>query len=106
MGREGRLMAMTSTVHNHAPGRPDLLLGAVTATLVAFGALMIYSASFVVAHNEFDDDLYFLSRQFVGIGIGTVCLLVTARIDYRHWRKLSLLAMIVCIVLLILVLVP
>jgi cell division protein FtsW len=86
--------------------RPDYLLLASTIALLVLGTLMVYSASFVVAHNEFNDDAYFLTRQLVWIGAGLVGMLVAARVDYRRWRSLSLLIMFLCIGLLVLVLVP
>src|SRR5438477_4562738 len=67
---------------------------------------MVYSASFVVAHNEFNDDAYFLVRQLMWVAAGGVGLLVAARIDYRRWRSLSLPIMFACIGMLVLVLVP
>jgi cell division protein FtsW len=88
------------------PRRPDYLLLASTIALVVLGTLMVYSASFVVAHNEFNDDAYFLVRQLIWVGAGGVGLIVAARIDYRRWRSLSLPIMLMCIALLMLVLVP
>ena len=52
--------------------RPDYLLLASTIALVVLGTLMVYSASFVVAHNEFNDDAYFLTRQLIWIAAGSV----------------------------------
>jgi cell division protein FtsW len=66
----------------------------------------VYSASFVVAHNEFNDDAYFLVRQMLWVGIGTVGMLVAMGVDYRRWRGVSLIVLLVCVALLILVLVP
>ena len=86
--------------------RPDYLLLASTIALLVLGTLMVYSASFVVAHNEFNDDAYFLVRQLVWIGAGLVAMLIAARVDYRRWRSLSLPIMFLCIGLLVLVLVP
>lgn len=86
--------------------RPDYLLLASTIALLVLGTLMVYSASFVVAHNEFNDDAYFLNRQLMWIAVGGVGLLLAMRIDYRRWRALSLPIMFGCIGLLVLVLVP
>ncbi len=93
-------------LENLEPRRPDYLLLASTIALLVLGTLMVYSASFVVAHNEFNDDAYFLVRQLMWIGVGGVGLLLAMRIDYRRWRLLSLPIMFVCIGLLVLVLVP
>jgi cell division protein FtsW len=86
--------------------RPDYLLLASTIALVVLGTLMVYSASFVVAHNEFNDDAYFLVRQLIWIGVGSLGMLLAMRLDYRRWRRLSLPIMFACIALLVLVLVP
>src|SRR5258708_38896067 len=88
------------------PRRPDYLLLASTIALLVLGTLMVYSASFVVAHNEFNDDAYFLVRQLMWIGVGGFGLLLAMRIDYRRRRLLSLPIMFACIGLLVLVLVP
>ncbi len=86
--------------------RPDYLLLASTIALLVLGTLMVYSASFVVAHNEFNDDAYFLVRQLIWIAAGLVGMFLAARIDYRRWRGLSLPIMFLCIGMLVLVLVP
>jgi cell division protein FtsW len=86
--------------------RPDYLLLASTIALLVLGTLMVYSASFAVAHNEFNDDAYFLVRQIVWDVVGGVALLLAMRVSYRRWRSLSLLIMLLVIGLLILVLVP
>src|ERR1700682_1462525 len=93
-------------LENFEPRRPDYLLLASTIALLVLGTLMVYSASFVVAHNEFNDDAYFLNRQLMWIGVGGLGLLVALRVDYRRWRVLSLPIMFGCIGLLVLVLVP
>lgn len=87
-------------------GRPDYLLLASAVALLVVGTVMVYSASFVVAHNEFNDDLYFLTRQLRGIAVGAVALFVAWRVDYARWRAFSLVALIGCVALLLLVLVP
>src|ERR1700716_1843757 len=88
------------------PRRPDYLLLASTIALLVLGTLMVYSASFAVAHNEFNDNAYFLVRQLMWIGVGGALMLVVMRVDYRRWRALSLPIMFGCIALLVLVLVP
>ncbi len=85
--------------------RPDYVLLATVGSLVAFGLVMVYSASFVEAFNRYENQYYYLLRQFVGAVIGTVGLLVAQRIDYRVWRKYSVHLMGACLLLLFLVLV-
>jgi len=93
-------------VERVGPHRPDYLLLACTIALLVLGTLMVYSASFAVAHNEFHDDAYFLLRQLAAVSVGSIGLLVAMRVDYRRLRFWSLLILLVTIGLLILVLVP
>src|SRR6266851_4794961 len=86
--------------------RPDYLLLASTISLLVLGTLMVYSASFVVGHNEFSDDAYFLVRQLIWTGLGGIGLIIAAYVDYRRWRRLSFLIICACIGMLVLVLVP
>ncbi|MGE3911002.1 MAG: putative lipid II flippase FtsW [Chloroflexota bacterium] len=82
-----------------------VLIGAV-GLLLAIGAQMVYSASVIIAYNEFGDETYFFTRQLTWIAIGTVGLIAAASIDYRRWQKISLLALILTVIALVLVLVP
>jgi cell division protein FtsW len=87
-------------------GRADwVLLGAVVALLM-LGAEMVYSASFVVAHNEFHDDFYFLGRQVLWIVVGALGMGLVARSDYGRWKPLSPLVMVACLAGLVLILLP
>jgi len=97
---------MTTNVEDLELKKPDYLLLASTIALLVLGALMVYSASFAVAHNEFNDDAYFLVRQLVWDVVGGVALLLAMKMSYRRWRSLSLVIMVVVIGLLILVLLP
>jgi cell division protein FtsW len=82
-----------------------VLVGAV-ALLLGIGAQMVYSASVVIAHNEFGDETYFFTRQLTWIVLGTIGLVAAASIDYRRWQSVSLLGLIVTVIALVLVLVP
>jgi cell division protein FtsW len=86
--------------------KPDYLLLGTTIALLVLGTLMVYSASFVVAHNEFADDAYFLTRQLIYVAIGGAALVLGMSLDYHWWRSLSILMMLMCICLLVAVLVP
>jgi len=81
------------------------LLGAVV-TLLMLGAEMVYSASFVIAHNEFHDDLYFLSRQTLWVVVGAACMGLVARSNYHTWRRASTPIMLLCLAMLVLILLP
>ena len=50
------------------PGPVDPIMAATVVTLVAFGVVMVYSASAVEATVQYKDPQYFLKRQ-VSFGI-------------------------------------
>ncbi len=87
-------------------GKPDYLLLGATVALLLLGTIMVYSASFVVAHNEFNDDAYFLVRQLMWVAVGVGAMFLGYRIDYHRWRRFSLPIMLLCLGLLVAVLVP
>src|SRR5208282_1666178 len=60
-----------------------ILFGTVVA-LTLFGALMVFSASAVVATEKFGSSSYFLIRQLAWAGAGFVALVVMMYLDYRH----------------------
>ena len=64
------------------------LLVVVTLALVAFGLVMVYSASSARAALANDDPAYYLKRQAVYAFLGIVALVVFSRTDYRRLRYL------------------
>jgi len=82
-------------------GSPDyVLLGAVVALLI-FGLVMVYSASQYAVSG---DPSYWFRKQAVWLFLGGGALLVTATIDYWHWKRFALPGMGVTIMLLVAVL--
>ncbi len=79
-----------------------LVLGVV---LIVIGLGATQSASSVVAIDQAEDRFYFFKRQLIGVGIGTIALLVTSRIPYRVYRRLALPGFFVTVALLVAVLV-
>ncbi len=90
--------------------KPRLVLIAVTAILVCFGLLMIYSASSVTclaskACNY--DAAYYLKRQLGFAAIGVILAVVIAKVDYHALSRDHLVAVIAVVILaLALVFVP
>src|SRR5919106_4532369 len=65
------------------------LLLFVTLALVAFGLVMVYSATSAPAALGNGDATRYLERQAVYAGVGLVLLVLAARMPYRAWRKLA-----------------
>ena len=62
------------------------LLVVTTLGLVAFGLVMVYSASSARAALAADDPAYYLKRQAAYAVIGIVALVLLSRMDYRRLR--------------------
>ena len=88
-----------------ANNRTATTLLVLVVVLVVIGLGATQSASSVVAVDQTDDQLYFFKRQLIGVGIGTLALLITSRIPYGIYRKLAVPAFLLTIGLLIAVLV-
>ncbi len=74
--------------------------------LIAFGLIMIYSASSIPALKKFADSSYYLKRQLFCIALGLGVMFAVSRIPYRSFKKYSGPLMLGMLVLLVLVLVP
>lgn len=83
---------------------PDYLVLALVTTLVLFGLIAVYSASYAYAAFEFDDANYFIKRQAVWAAVGFGGLLVFMNLDYRWLKWLALPIVLASVVLLVAVL--
>jgi len=70
-----------------APPRPDLVLFTVVLGLVAFGVVMVYSASAVYATQKFGSPTYFLRRDLLYAAVGLTAMALAARTDFSVYRK-------------------
>lgn len=77
----------------------------LVVVLVVIGLGSTQSASSVVAFDKTEDSLFFFKRQLVGVGLGTVALIVTSRIPYRVYRKVAIPLFLVTVGLLVAVMV-
>ncbi len=77
----------------------------VTLALVAFGLVMVYSATSASAAIGNGDAGYYLKRQAIYAGIGLVLLVVASRFDFRRLRDLAPALLVVSFALCLVVLV-
>lgn len=85
----------------------DFILLATILFLVAFGVVMVFSASSYVAlhsKNFNNDEFYFLKRQGFWAIIGLFFMFIIQRIDYHVYQKYVKILMIITIILLVAVL--
>jgi len=62
-------------------------LALVTAILVGFGLVMVYSASSGLAQIQFESGHFYMKRWAIRTGISTIALLIFSYIDYRFWGR-------------------
>ncbi len=82
---------------------PFLMLVVMLATI---GVIMVFSASFATAVNEERRATYYFERQAIFAVMGLVAMYIISRINYQHFRMMSLLVLGISFLLLLLVLVP
>src|SRR5579872_3645170 len=85
-------------------GKIDPWLLIIVLALLCIGLVMVYSASSFVAARDYGDAAYFFQRQLLSVILGIIVLFVTMRIDYRQWRRFSLIGLLLTLPLLLYVL--
>jgi len=84
----------------------DVPLILIVITLLVFGLLMVYSASWDYSIVVLEKPpTYMFVHQLRSLGIGIVGMIVLSRLDYRYWGKLALPLMLINLGLLVAVLV-
>jgi cell division protein FtsW len=74
------------------PGRARVesnLLILVTLALVAFGLVMVYSATSAAAAVSNGDPAYYLKRQALYTGLGIVAMVLVSRVDFHALRRMA-----------------
>ena len=74
--------------------------------MVAFGCVMIYSASSYVGEVQYGDKLFFVKKQLIGAVVGTLAFIGIQFVPYGKLAKLKIPAVVVAVILLALVFVP
>lgn len=78
----------------------------IVLVLLAFGLIMVFSASYAYALNYEGDSFYYIKRQGIFAILGVAGMLVISKIDYRLLKKFWVLIYLVGIVLLVCVFIP
>ena len=102
-----RSMAGTSdTGFNQTIVLYDRWLLLIGLALLAFGLLMVASASMEVAAKNYHNTFYFFYRQLIFSGLGLGAAVIVFRLDMDVWSKLSPFLLIVAYIMLVAVLIP
>ena len=97
-----------------AHGPIDLPFLALVMILVAVGLIMVLSASFASAMYNLNpkvvdtggDPMYYFNRQFGFAVMGVIAMFIISRIDYQHFRWMSIFVLVGAVVLMLLVFTP
>lgn len=87
----------------------DLQFLVAVYILLAFGLLMVLSASSPIAYasqSTNNDSFYYFKKQLLWAVFGSIGMLITANYDYRKLKQWAFPALVMSVLLLILVLVP
>lgn len=71
--------------------------------LIIIGTVNIFSASFVKAGVEFNNTYYFLNRHLVWLVVGFIGMIAAIKMNYKYWRLLNPLMIMLAFVTLLLV---
>ncbi|OGG14864.1 cell division protein FtsW [Candidatus Gottesmanbacteria bacterium RIFCSPHIGHO2_01_FULL_46_14] len=84
----------------------DRLLLVIVSVICVVGILMVYNSSVAIAQRDFSDQYYFAKEQLKWLLVGSIGLIIAAKIDYTRWYQWSLPLLLGTIVLLLAVFVP
>ena len=79
----------------------------ITFILAVSGLVMISSAGVYLSQKNFGVDYYYFNHQLLfGFLPGFILFLIASKIDYRKWRKFSLVLILLSLGLLVLIFIP
>ena len=86
--------------------RIDPVIFFVSLGLVAFGVVMVFSASHILALDRYGDAFYFVKRHVLWAIVGFACMLAISQSNPRHLRKFAFPLMFASILVLLMVFAP
>lgn len=87
--------------------RPDRGLMIAIFLLLIFGLAMLFNASVVISQEQTGKPYYYFFHQLIyGVGVGLIVFFVCQKINYRIWKKFSLLIFFAALILSALVFIP
>lgn len=95
----------------HAAPKPkqkrfDTAFLIIILILLAYGTIMVFSASYPAALQKTGNSLHFISQHVLYVAVGIAAMLLISRIDYRLYRRFAYIIFGIALVLLILVAIP
>ena len=98
--------ATKKTITERAYGKIDWIMIVIVAILIAYGLLMLYSASSYNASIEGKVPYYYVLRQLVFVVFGFGAMIAVTHIPFKFWKKVALPVFIISIIAMFLILSP
>jgi len=86
-------------------GAMDYTLFIIVVILGLVGVVMVFSSSYMNANTYLGDPYYYLKKQGSFFGLGLLCMLFMANLNYQYIRRLSFILYVIANALLVLVLI-
>jgi cell division protein FtsW len=87
--------------------KPDKWLVIFIFLLLIFGLAMLFNASMVISREQTGKPYYYFFHQLIyGVGAGLIAFFIFQKINYRIWKKFSLLIFFAALILSVLVFIP
>jgi cell division protein FtsW len=67
----------------------DLKLFCAVITLVALGLVMVFSASRVIASEQFSSPFFFFQKHAIRVALGLLCLYIFMKVPYGIYRRFN-----------------
>jgi cell division protein FtsW len=87
---QARAAARTKAETTQVNGRVATILLVSVVVLLVIGLGATLSASSIRGLAYAEDRFFFFKRQLLGLGIGTLAMVLTSRLNYRRYRRLAL----------------
>ncbi|MEK7871878.1 MAG: FtsW/RodA/SpoVE family cell cycle protein, partial [Nitrospirota bacterium] len=88
------------------PKKIDKTILIIMLILIAFGFIMIYSASAVISFKKYGDSFFFLKKQLIWGLLGMIAFMTAHSLDYKTWQRYVIPVFVLSCLMLILVLTP
>lgn len=60
----------------------------IILVLLTYGIIMVFSASYASAKNEYGDSMHYISRHFMFVVGGIIAMFIASYVDYHIYRRL------------------
>ena len=107
-----RVFALTPSEEKHNEVVPRIVEGydyvflIIVIVLLAFGSVMVYSASYAYAKTRYGDSYYIITRQAIFMAIGFVGMFIAMHVTPDLYKRFAPVIFLVCFFLLCLVPIP